>query len=148
MIAYERSAGVIPFRRREGRIEYLLLHSRMVRNPDAAWEFPKGGIEEGESEHEAALREVSEETCMADVTLLPDFRDQVEYQYRRQGRSIEKTVIFFLGQVNDWSTIPGDAPSREHAHHPKDGVWFCWGNERETCGRLFHPGMRSLNATS
>ncbi len=60
MTAYERSAGVIPFRRHGDGVEFLLFHSRMVRNPDAAWEFPKGGIEDGESEQEAALREIME----------------------------------------------------------------------------------------
>lgn len=144
MTIFEQSAGIIPFRRREGQIEFLLLHSQMVRNPDAAWEFPKGGIEEGENEQEAALREIREETCMTDVALLPDFRDQVEYRYRRNGQNIEKTVIFFLGEAKDWSAIPENAPSREHNHHPRDGVWFCWNRERITSSKLFHPGMRSL----
>ena len=141
---YERSAGIIPFRRVDGRVEFLLLHSQMVRNPDAAWEFPKGGIEEGEDEEQAALRELGEETGMTQVKLLPNFRDQVGYQYRRHGQNIEKTVIFFIGEVTDWDAIPDRAPSREHNHHPTEGVWYCWGNERETSNRLFHSGMRSL----
>ncbi len=144
MTTYERSAGIIPFRRKGGKVEFLLLHSQMVRNPDAAWEFPKGGIEEGEEEQETALREIGEETGMQDVQLLPDFRDQVMYQYRRNGQNIEKTVVFFLGEASDWDAIPDTAPSREHNHHPEAGVWFVWGNERETSNRLFHPGMRSL----
>ena len=144
MTTYERSAGIIPFRRRDNGIEFLLLHSQMVRNPDAAWEFPKGGIEDGEEEHETALREVREETCMTDVFLLPDFRDQVKYQYRRHGQNIEKTVIFFIGEVRDWDSIPDKAPSKEHNHHPDEGIWFRWGDEKATAGKLFHPGMRSL----
>ena len=54
-VTYENQR-IIPFRRTEDGIEFLLLHSGMVRNPDAAWEFPKGSIEDGESEQEAALR--------------------------------------------------------------------------------------------
>ncbi|GEM_PF-92243 len=141
---YERSAGIIPFRRLDEKIEFLLLHSQMVRNPDAAWEFPKGGIEDGEEENETAVREVREETCMVDVSLLPDFRDQVKYQYRRNGQNIEKTVVFFMGEVRDWDSIPEAAPSREHNHHPDEGIWFRWGSEKETSNKLFHPGMRSL----
>jgi hypothetical protein len=116
----------------------------MVRNPDAAWEFPKGGIEEGEEEQETAIREIGEETCMMDVQILPDFKDQVKYQYRRNGQNIEKTVVFFIGEAIDWPSIPDSAPSREHNHHPESGVWYVWGNERETSNRLFHPGMRNL----
>jgi len=116
----------------------------MVRNPDAAWEFPKGSIEDGETEHEAALREVFEETGMKDVELLPDFKDKVEYHYRRQGRPIDKTVVFFIGEVKDSHVIPEAPPSREHALHPSENMWFTWGSERETHGRLFHPGMKKL----
>lgn len=143
-VLYERSCGVIPFRRREGSIEYLLLHSVMVRNPEAAWEFPKGSIEDGESETEAALRELSEEAGITAVDLLPDFRDQVHYHYRRGGREIDKTVTFFTGEVFDWSTIPAAAPTREHGLHPKERRWYVWASEREAISRLFHPGMRKL----
>ena len=50
---YEKSSGIIPFRRIGRKVEFLLLHSAMVRNPKAVWEFPKGSVEQGESEHEA-----------------------------------------------------------------------------------------------
>ena len=144
MTLYEKSAGIIPFRRSENGIEYLLLHSGMVRNRDAAWEFPKGSIEVDEEEQEAALREIGEETCLEAVELLPDFRDQVDYQYRRNGNPVEKTVVFFLGEVLDWAPIPESAPSREHCPHPEEGRWFVWVSEREALNRLFHPGMRNL----
>ena len=143
-MTYEKSAGVIPFRRTADGIEFLLLHSGMVRNPDAAWEFPKGSIEDGESEPEAALRELWEETQIKAVTLLPDFRDQVDYAYRRTGRLVQKTVVFFLGEIEDWSPIPDTPPSREHSICPREGRWFLWVSERKTLNRLFHPGMRNL----
>lgn len=135
---------MIPFRRREGVVEFLLLHSVMVRNPDAAWEFPKGSIEAGESEIEAALRELGEEANLTAITLLPDFRDQVSYHYRRQGREIDKTVTFFTGEVHEWAGIPAVAPTREHGPHPNEGIWFVWAEEPEAQRRLFHPGMRKL----
>ena len=116
----------------------------MVRNRDAAWEFPKGSIEPEEEEQQAALREIWEETCLKSVELLPDFRDQVDYQYRRNGNPVEKTVVFFIGEVLDWDPIPDVAPSREHCPHPEEGRWFVWVSEKEALGRLFHPGMRNL----
>ncbi len=141
---YENSCGIIPFRRIEGEIEYLLLHSVMVRNPDAAWEFPKGSIEAGEEEQEAALRELREEAAITAIDMLPDFRDQVGYHYRRNGNEIEKTVTFFTGEVKDWSPIPAAAPTREHGPHPHTGKWFQWVPERVAMNQLFHPGMRKL----
>ncbi|MBU0552196.1 NUDIX domain-containing protein [Myxococcota bacterium] len=139
----ETSCGVIPFRRREGKIEYLLLHSAMVRNPEATWEFPKGSIERGESELVAAFRELREETALRRIKILPDFRDQVEYIYRRDGYEIEKRVIFFVAEVSDWR-MPKEAPTREHGPHPETGEWHAWAEEAATSQRLFHPGMRDL----
>ncbi len=140
----ERSCGVIPFRRRDGNIEFLLLHSALVRNPDACWEFPKGGIEKGETELEAALRELGEESTLFNIEILPDFRDQVRYQYRRAGMEIDKTVVFFIGEVTDWSSIPSTPPSFEHEFAQKEGIWCVWANEQDATRRLFHPGMRKL----
>ena len=143
-MVYERSAGIIPFRRTANGVEFLLLHSVMVRNPDAAWEFPKGSIEVGEEEVEAALREIREEAGLTQVKILPDFRDHVEYHYRRAGREIEKTVVFFVGEVSDTGPLPDAALTREHGPHPQEGVWHVWSSERETHRRLFHPGMLKL----
>jgi 8-oxo-dGTP pyrophosphatase MutT (NUDIX family) len=52
----ERAAGAVVFRRTERGVRLLVL--RAYRN----WDFPKGRIEPGESELEAARREVAEET--------------------------------------------------------------------------------------
>ena len=141
---YEVSCGIIPVRRVEGRIEYLLLHSALVRNPDAAWEFPKGSPDDGENETQAALRELQEETGITAIELLPDFRDQVQYQYRREGRQIQKTVTFFTGEVSDWSPIPEHPPTREHGMNRKLGNWFTWVDQDAAYRLLFHPGMRNL----
>jgi len=143
-LVYETSSGIIPFRRREGGVEFLLLHSAMVRNPDAAWEFPKGSIEEGETEQEAAVRELGEEAGLTKVDLLPDFRDQVHYVYRRGGREIDKSVVFFLGEIDPTATLAETPPTREHGMHPNEGIWQVWVTEREAMARLFHPGMRKL----
>ena len=141
---YEKSSGIIPFRRVGKRVEFLLLHSAMVRNPRAVWEFPKGSVEDGESEHEAAERELREETNLSIDGFIDGFRDQVDYQYRRSGQPVSKVVVFFLAEIKDSSTIPERPPSREHSVNDQYGAWFLWGSEVETVQRLFHPGMRRL----
>ena len=56
-----RAAGAVIFRRSDRGIRILLL--RAYRN----WDFPKGLVEPGESELDAAKREVTEETGLADL---------------------------------------------------------------------------------
>ena len=56
-----RAAGAVVFRRGERGIRLLVL--RAYKN----WDFPKGTIEPGESELDAARREVAEETGLADL---------------------------------------------------------------------------------
>lgn len=85
----EKSAGVIVFHPGD-RLEYLLIFSTY-------WEFPKGQVESDESETEAAVREVMEETGL-EVELLDGFRHEVSYFYRREGRLINKQVVYFIGQ--------------------------------------------------
>jgi 8-oxo-dGTP pyrophosphatase MutT (NUDIX family) len=49
----------VPWRRRgDGTVEVLLVHRRRYGD----WTFPKGKLEAGETDEEAALREVAEET--------------------------------------------------------------------------------------
>lgn len=88
---YRKSCGVIPWRERLGRREYLLLFQRGSRT----WSFPKGHMEAGETERDTALRELKEETGLTAV-LRPDFREVITY--RIQPRGI-KDVVLFLGEV-------------------------------------------------
>ena len=70
-----RSAGILLYRRRNGRIEVLLAHPGgpfWARRDDGAWTIPKGLIDAGETPEAAARREFSEELgAEAAGTLLP-----------------------------------------------------------------------------
>lgn len=59
------SAGLLPFRFRDGRLEVLLVHPGgpyWVKKDEGAWSIPKGEPSAGESPLEAACREFAEET--------------------------------------------------------------------------------------
>ncbi len=59
-----------------GRFECLLLHKPRKRD---AWQLPQGGVEEGESVTECALRELEEEAGVAHVRVINV--SQITYQY-------------------------------------------------------------------
>jgi len=90
----ETSAGAILFRRDSGKPLYLLL-----KYPAGHWDLPKGNIEKGEEPLQTMHREVREETGIADVRVLPGFKKEIEYFYRREGRRVHKTVVFFLAET-------------------------------------------------
>ena len=71
--------------------KYLLLHYEAGH-----WDFVKGNVEANESERETVIRELREETGIVDARFVEDFREKIEYFYRRQGTTVHKEVIFFI----------------------------------------------------
>ena len=140
---HENSAGVIPFRLAgdRGRL-YLVLHSATVRNPRAKWEFPKGGMEAGETPRETAAREFSEETGLVDWGFRDGFERTLTYTYVRRGRKVLKTVTYYLVEVT------GDAEPIRSIEHVEDhlGHWHRWGTFDEINRLLYHAKIRQVFA--
>ncbi len=91
--AQERSAGAIIFVKEKPEIKFLLLHYEAGH-----WSFPKGNIEKGETELLTAQREIKEETSLEDLQFFDNFREVINYYYKREGKTILKEAIFFLAQ--------------------------------------------------
>jgi bis(5'-nucleosidyl)-tetraphosphatase len=91
----ELSAGALVFYEKDGQRRYLALHY-----PAGHWDFPKGGVERGETEEAAAKREIREETGLTIDSFVPNFRRKIEYHYRRANGLSHKQVIFFLARAN------------------------------------------------
>jgi 8-oxo-dGTP pyrophosphatase MutT (NUDIX family) len=93
MMAVERSVGAIVFNRAMGEPHFLLLHYGAGH-----WDFPKGHPEGGETERQAMLRELREETGIAvgHVRVVPSFREKIRFFYRLGGTTVLKEVVFFL----------------------------------------------------
>ena len=90
----EISAGVILFRKEEKHIKYLLLQYSANH-----WDFPKGHIEKGESLKQTALRELKEETGISDVKIIDNFKEEISYFFKKEGKTISKKVVFFLAET-------------------------------------------------
>jgi 8-oxo-dGTP pyrophosphatase MutT (NUDIX family) len=92
----ERSAGAVVFRtpKKGTRLFVLLLNA-------GRWDFPKGNVEDGETELQTVIREVGEETGLKGITIVPGFRKVIEYLYRRDGKNIHKQVVYLLAEADD-----------------------------------------------
>jgi 8-oxo-dGTP pyrophosphatase MutT (NUDIX family) len=96
----EHSAGGVIFRRAEGGPLYLV-----IRDSYRNWGFPKGHVEEGESEADAARREVREETGLEHL----EYRApalEIDWFFRFRGRLIHKTCTFFVFESPDGEAAP------------------------------------------
>ena len=96
---FERSCGAVVYRRSHGNTEILLIkHLR-----SGCWSFPKGHIEEGETETQTAVREIKEETNI-DISIDdPSFRETVVFSPRRDTR---KEVVYFIGRAVSMDAVP------------------------------------------
>ena len=72
----------------------LLLHYR-----SGHWDFPKGNIETNETEMQAAIRELNEETDISKFRVIPNFRYTLGYKYTKKSKLISKEVILFLAST-------------------------------------------------
>jgi bis(5'-nucleosidyl)-tetraphosphatase len=94
----ETSAGALIFRDDPVRRVRLFL---VLHYPAGHWDFPKGAVEKGETQEQAAKREILEETGIRVDSFIPGFRKEIEYYYRRQNNLAHKRVIFFLATTNE-----------------------------------------------
>ena len=72
----------------------------LLRHTAGHWDFPKGNIEQGETELDSAIRELMEETGITRFRIMPNFRYAITYRYRRNQRIILKKVTLFLGTTD------------------------------------------------
>ena len=121
----ERSAGAVVFNTKTKK--YLLLHY-----PIGHWDFPKGHVEKGEKDVDAAKREIFEETGL-EIEILFGFNEIIKYHFKEQGVLIEKKVVYFLG-ITEKEEIK---LSYEH-----DG--YAWLNYKDALERLTYDSSKKV----
>jgi 8-oxo-dGTP pyrophosphatase MutT (NUDIX family) len=130
----EVSAGGVVYRRDGDDIE-VVLASRRTRRGELAWGLAKGGVEDGETHEDAAVREVLEETgYTAEIEAsLGDTR----YFYVWEDARIRKTVHFFLMRFTGGDPDDRDDEMEEVRWFPLDRALkrAAYRGEREVLGR-------------
>ncbi len=87
------SAGIIIYRKTEQGTKYLLLYSGR-----SYWNFPKGKIEQNESDFRTALREIHEETGLkqGDLKFQSHFKTFERFTFVHERERIYRIVILYL----------------------------------------------------
>ena len=127
--AREFSAGGVVMR---GEQVVVIVPTRRAADGSRVLALPKGHVDPGETPVEAATREVREETGIVaePVCELGESR----YWYRRDGRTIGKTVVFFL-----FDYVGGDT-----ADHDDEVEEVRWIGPQEALTTLSHAAEREM----
>jgi bis(5'-nucleosidyl)-tetraphosphatase len=123
----EYSAGAVLFGHFDSEEkEFLLLHYT-----SGHWDFPKGNVEDGETEIETVKREIYEETGISDIGFVDGFQIPIYYKYKREGRLVHKKVSFYLVET----TIRNVKLSDEH-------IGFQWANYKAALARITYKSAK------
>jgi 8-oxo-dGTP pyrophosphatase MutT (NUDIX family) len=125
----ERSAGGVVVREIDGQPHILV-----IRDPYQNWGLPKGHLEDGERNGEAAMREVREETGLEDLVLGKELAS-IDWYFRAGGKLIHKFCAFYL------------MTSREGDPHPEaaEGITECvWLPLDEAAARISYDNARDV----
>jgi ADP-ribose pyrophosphatase YjhB (NUDIX family) len=121
-------------RRGPERDEMLFL---LIRDSYENWGFPKGHVESGEETTHTALREVQEETGLANLELR-ELIATIEWWFRFRGRLIHKVCDFFL-----MVTEPGAAMTT--LPQTAEGITACeWVPFDEARDRISYANARDV----
>jgi 8-oxo-dGTP diphosphatase len=102
-----RAAGGVPWRRRNGHVEVLLIHRPKYDD----WSFPKGKNLAGERDEDCAVREVAEETSLQ-VHL---GRDLGTVSYEAKGKP---------KRVHYWAVSPTNSEDARPANEIDEVTWL------------------------
>lgn len=120
MRKYRLNAGVVVFRE-DGKVLLCKRLGNYVRN----WQFPQGGIDDGEVAEDAALRELMEETSIVSVKKIAAYPQTIRYDFPDYVRA--KNVqrgIFNDGQEQYWFLLFFEGKDSEINLETKDPE-FC-----------------------
>lgn len=97
------------------------------------WDFPKGNIENGESELDTIKREIMEETGITDINFIDDFRQQISYKYKKKFKLVNKLVIYYIVETKSNKVVL----SFEHVN-------FAWLNYNDALNRLSFDNSKKI----
>ena len=136
---HEKSCGALVWRRDGDGKTYIL----MIRHKAGGHRsFPKGHMEEGETEYATALREVMEETSSR-IAIVSDFRATVTY---RPSPGVMKEVVYFLAFTTNADIKAREGEIAEVEWIPLDEAEDCLAHENDKT--VFRAAMERMQRMS
>lgn len=96
----EVSAGGVVVRQAGDQALFLV-----IRDSYRNWGFPKGHLQPGEAAHDAAMREVTEETGLKPLRIVGEV-ETIDWYFRFRGYLVHKVCHFFLLETESEETTP------------------------------------------
>ena len=97
----------------------------LLQYPQGHWDLPKGHVEGDDADrHSTMLRELEEETGIADVALLDGFEQRTEYSFRHKGKRKEKQVYWYIAET--------DVIEVQLSHEHRGYLWLDWHQALDT----------------
>lgn len=128
------NVGVVLFHR-DGRV---WLGRRAKTDGHHSWQFPQGGVDEGEDLKAAALRELEEETGVTSVKVLGRTRGWIVYDFPPEARGA-KIAKGWQGQKQVWFALRFTGKDKEvqlDLHKPPEFDAWRWGRLDEAPGLI------------
>lgn len=132
--AYRPNVGIVLFNR-EGKVWF---GRRADLKADHVWQFPQGGVDEGEDLFGAALRELEEETGVTSVSVLGQTPDWITYDFP-DGYAGSKAARGWKGQKQIWFALRFTGEDSEinlEAHEHVEFTAWRWGFLAEAPGLI------------
>ncbi|MFA6308102.1 MAG: transcription antitermination factor NusB [Patescibacteria group bacterium] len=134
----EMSAGGVVYRKDDDGYYFVLILDAYDK-----WTFPKGHVDKGEIEEEAALREISEETGLKKLTAQGYLGETEVKVHKPSEKPFRKLIKYYLIEAKDKDIIVPDVSEL------KDVKWFSLQEALATLGYdnakdIFRTGLEKL----
>lgn len=148
----KRSAGLVMYRRREGRLEVFLVHPGgpfWVKKDHGAWMIPKGEYMNGESGLDTAKREFQEETGFlpagefVELGMVQQFGGKLVSAWAFEGDCDPEQLVSNTCEI-EWP--PRSGRKMEIAEVDR-GRWFSIAEAREYILKSQEPFLDRIEAT-
>ncbi|MBE6603378.1 MAG: NUDIX domain-containing protein [Ruminococcaceae bacterium] len=135
---WEKSCGALVVRREKDNYYILMIRHKA----GGSRSFPKGHMEQGESEYATALREVMEETSSR-IAIISDFRATVKYS---PSPGVMKEVVYFLAFTTEESIKAREGEIAEVEWVPLEKAENCLTHENDKT--VFRAAMERMQHLS